>query len=106
MSKYLFQGTFTEQGLKGLLKEGGSGRRQAVEQLTKGMGGKLEAYYFTLGMDDFVVIVDLPSSIDAVAVSLAVNGSGAVKVRTTALMTPEEIDQATKKTVNYRAPGK
>lgn len=46
MPKYLVQGSYTDQGLKGLLKEGGSKRRAIVERLAKGMGGKLEAFLF------------------------------------------------------------
>jgi uncharacterized protein with GYD domain len=106
MPKYLIQGSYSEQGLKGLLKEGGSKRREAVEQSTKGMGGRLEAFYYAFGSDDFVIIVDVPSNVDAAALSLAVNASGAVESRITVLITPEEVDQATKKTVEYRPPGK
>jgi uncharacterized protein with GYD domain len=106
MPKYLFQGSYTEQGLKGVLQEGGSKRREAAEQLIKGMGGRLEAYYYAFGSNDFVIIADLPSNVDAAALSLAVNASGAVESRATVLITPEEIDQATKKTVKYRPPGK
>jgi uncharacterized protein with GYD domain len=106
MPKYLIQGSYSEQGLKGLLKEGGSKRREAVEQSTKGMGGRLEAFYYAFGSDDFVIIVDVPSNVDAAALSLTVNASGAVESRITVLITPEEVDQATKKTVEYRPPGK
>ena len=106
MPKYLIQGSDSGQGLKGLLEEGGSKRREAVEQSTKGVGGRLEAFYYAFGNDDFVIIVDLPSNVDASALSLAVNASGAVKSRMTVLITPEEVDQATKKTVKYRSPGK
>ena len=105
MPKYLVQGTFTEQGLKGLLKDGGSKRREVTEQLVKGTGGRLEAFYFSFGGDDLFVILDLPSSAGAVALALATNASGAVKLRTTVLITPEEVDQATKKTVKYHPPG-
>ena len=105
MPKYLFQGSYTEQGLKGLLKEGGSRRREAVEQVAKSMGGTLEVFYWAFGDDDFFIIVDMPDNVDATAVSLIVNATGAVKARTTVLITPEEVDQATKKTVNYRPPG-
>ena len=105
MPKYLVQGTYTEQGLKGLLKDGGSKRREATEQLIKAMGGRMEAFYFAFGGDDLFIIADVPSSADAVALALAVNASGAVTLRTTVLITPEEIDQATKKSVNYRPPG-
>ena len=92
--------------LEGVLQEGGSKRREAAEQLLKEMGGRLEAYYYAFGSNDFVIIADLPSNVDAAALSLAVNVSGAVASRATVLITPEEVDQATKKTVKYRPPGK
>ncbi len=69
------------------------------------MGGSLEALYYTFGEDDFIIIADMPDNTNAVAASLAGNLSGAVKVRTTVLVTPEEVDEATKKTVDYRPPG-
>ena len=106
MPKYLCQGSYTESGLKGLLKEGGSKRRAMVEQLVKKMGGKMEAYYFSFGGDDFHILIDLPSNVDMAAVALVAQASGAVKSRITVLLTPEEIDKAVKKRVNFRAPGK
>jgi len=107
MPKYLIQGSYSQQGLKGMLKEGGSKRREAAEQIIRETGGRLEAYYYAFGSDDFVIIADLPSNVDAAALSFAVNASGAVRSRMTALITPEEADEATKKmkTVKYRAPG-
>ena len=105
MPKYLVQASYTTEGLKGLLKEGGSKRREAVEQLTKALGGTMEAFYYAFGDDDVFVIADLPDNVTVTALSLVVNASGAVKVKTTVLLTPEEVDQAAKKTVNYRPPG-
>ncbi len=105
MAKYLFQGSYTEEGLRGLLEEGGSKRREATEQLVKSLGGTLEAYYFAFGDNDFYVIVDTPDNVSASAGSLVANASGAVKVKTIVLLTPEEVDQAVKKTVDYRPPG-
>ena len=105
MAKYLFQGSYTEEGLKGLLKEGGSKRREAAEQVIKSGGGTLEAYYFGFGDNDFYVIADMPDNVSSTAVSLVVNGSGAVNVKTVVLLTPEEVDRAVKKTVDYRPPG-
>lgn len=105
MPKYLCQGSYTEQGLKGLLKDGGSKRREAVEQLLRGLGGKLESFHFAFGSDDFHIIMDLPSNVDASAVGLVVQASGAVKSRITVLLTPEEVDKAVKKRVKFRAPG-
>ena len=104
MPKYLCQGSYTEHGLKGLLKEGGLKRQAMVDQLVKEMGGKLEAFYFAFGGDDFVIILDLPSNVDMAAVALAAQASGTVKSRITVLLLPEEIDQATKRHVNFRPP--
>ena len=106
MPKYLIQGSYSGQGLKGLLEEGGFKRREAAEQATKGVGGRLEAFYYAFGNDDFVIIADLPSNVDAAALSLTANASGAVKSRMTVLITPEEVDKAAKKTVKFRPPGK
>ncbi len=106
MPKYLYQAAYTAEGTRGLLKEGGSKRRAAVEEITKALGGKLEAFYYAFGESDVFVIVDAPDNASAAAVSLAVNASGAVQIKTTVLMTPEEMDAASKKTVKYRAPGK
>jgi uncharacterized protein with GYD domain len=105
MPKYLLQASYTTEGVKGLLKNGGSKRREVVEQLTKALGGRVEAFYFAFGDDDVYIISDVPDHVTMSAVSLTVNASGAVKVKTTVLLTAEEVDQATKMTVNYRAPG-
>ena len=106
MPKYLFQASYTTEGAKGLLKEGGTKRRAAVEQLIKSVGGKLEAFYFVLGESDAVLLVDAPDNASVVAVSLTTAAAGAVtNLKTTVLLTPEEMDQATKKGVSYRPPG-
>ncbi len=105
MAKYLVQASYTVEGAKGLLKDGGSKRRAAVENVLKGVGGKLEAFYFAFGDTDAFVIADVPDHAGAAAISLAVNASGAAHTKTTVLLTPEEMDQAAKKTVSYRPPG-
>ena len=105
MPKFLIQANYKPEGVKGLLKEGGTGRRKAVEQMTAAFGGKVEAFYFAFGDRDVFVIVDAPDNISAAAVALAVNASGVVSTTTTPLLTPEEVDQAAKKSVTYRAPG-
>ena len=105
MPKYLAHVSYKVEGLKGLLKDGGTKRREVVEQLAKSLGGKLEAFYYALGDDDLFVIFDFPDNISATTASLLVNASGAAKVKMTVLLTPEEVDQATKKTVDYSPPG-
>ncbi len=105
MPKYLAHASYTVEGLKGLLKDGGTKRREVVDQLAKSLGGKLEAFYYAFGDDDLFVIFDFPDNISATTASLLVNASGAAKVKVTVLLTPEEVDQATKKTVDYSPPG-
>jgi uncharacterized protein with GYD domain len=105
MPKFLIRANYKPEGLKGLMKDGGTGRRKAVEQMAAGFGGKVETFYFAFGDTDAVLIVDAPDNVTAAAVALAVNASGLVTTITTPLLTPEEVDQATKKSVIYRAPG-
>ena len=105
MPKYLIEATYKAEGVKGLLAEGGSKRREAVAKAIKAAGGKVEAFYFAFGQSDVVVIVDLPDNVSAAAGSLSINASGAVATKTTVLLTPGEIDEAAKKSVSYRAPG-
>ncbi|NIP28290.1 MAG: GYD domain-containing protein, partial [Phycisphaerae bacterium] len=102
MSKYMIHGNYVGEGIKGLLKEGGSSRRSTIETLIKGMGGTMEAFYYTFGDDDVFVIFEAPDNVSVAAISLVVNASGLVSAKTTVLLTPEEIDEATKKTVAYR----
>lgn len=105
MAKYLVTASYTAEGAKGLLKDGGSKRRQAAEQVIKSAGGKLEAFYFAFGENDAYVIVDAPDSATVAAFSVVINASGAVHSRTTVLLSPEEIDQAVKKGAKYTPPG-
>src|SRR5262245_19195859 len=105
MAKFLFQSSYTVEGAKGVAKAGGSARRAATKELIESVGGKVEAFYFAFGRADVCVICDLPDAASALAVSMAVNTSGIAHVRTTPLITPEEVDAASKKTVKYRAPG-
>ena len=104
MPKYLFEASYTTDGTTGVLKEGGSSRRAQVEEMVRGLGGKLEAFYYAFGEPDVYAIADVPDAATAAAVSLTVNATGAVRLKTVALMTPEEIDQASKKSVSYRPP--
>ena len=105
MPKYLWQASYTTAGVQGLRQSGGIARRAAVKELIEKAGGKLEAFYFAFGKADAIVIAELPDQATAVGVSLAVNATGAVGLKTTVLVTPEELDSAAKKSVDYRPPG-
>jgi uncharacterized protein with GYD domain len=106
MAKYLVQGSFSSDGLQGLMKEGGTSRRDAIAKMLAEIGGSLEAFYFGFGGTDVFVLADVPDNITAAALGMTVGASGAVATSTVVLLTPEEIDAASKKAVPYRPPGR
>ena len=103
MPKFMIKASYNTEGAKGLMKEGGSARRAVVQKLVESLGGKVEAFYFAYGEDDAYIIADLPDAATGIAISLTVNASGAVRLSTTPLITPEELDAASKKTVSSPA---
>jgi uncharacterized protein with GYD domain len=105
MPTYLWHASYTSEGTKGLIKEGGSKRRAAVQQMVEKAGGKLIAFYYAFGDADVIGITEFPDQATAVAVSLAVNSAGVVNLHTTQLLSPEELDAGAKKSISYRAPG-
>lgn len=105
MPKYLFHGHYTNEGIKGVLKEGGAGRHSAVEKLAKSVGGTLESFYFAFGDDDYYIVVDLPDNKAAASVALVVSASGSVANKTTVLLTLDEVDEVAKMHPSYRPPG-
>ncbi len=107
MSKYLFHGSYTLEGLRGLIKEGGSSRRSHFKKNIANLGGQVEAFYYAFGGEDIYAIVDLPDNVSSAAVSLAISAGGGFTANVIVLLKPEEIDQAAKKvtSVGYLAPG-
>ena len=105
MAKYLVEASYTREGVAGVQAKGGSSRRDAIATMAEGMGGQLESFYFGFGEHDAFVVVDLPDHEAAAAVALAVNASGGATVKTTVLLTPEQVDEAAKRSVEYRPPG-
>lgn len=105
MPKFLIEASLTVPGVKGVQSEGGTARREAVARAAESVGGKLESFHFGFGDHDVFVIAEFPDNESAAAMALAVNSSGAVTTRTIVLLTPEEVDAAVKRSVEYRAPG-
>lgn len=105
MPKFLIRGSYSPEGAKGLMKEGGTGRRAAVQKALESVGGKLEAIYYTFGADDVIAICEMPDSVTGLGLSIAINASGAVKISTTPLLSVEEVDAACKKSFTYRPAG-
>ena len=106
MPKYLFEARYSSEGAGGVAREGGVGRRAAAKKHLEAVGGKFESMYFAFGDVDCFVIVDLPDNVSAAALSLAVNESGLIASKAIVLLTPEEMDEAGKKKVHFRGPGK
>jgi len=105
MPKYLISGSYVGEGINGLLKDGGTKRKEVVEQLIGSLGGTVENLYFAFGNNDFFIIVDVPDNVKAAAGVLIANATGSVAAKTTVLMTPEELDQVSNISVPYTAPG-
>ncbi len=107
MAKYLIMASYNAEGTKGLLKDGGSKRKDAAAKVIEDMGGTVESFYFAFGDHDAFVIADIPNEIAAAAIGLKINSSGLVNISTTALLTPEQVDAACDKgtTLAYQAPG-
>ena len=105
MPKYLFEANYLSEGIKGLLKEGGTRRRAAVDQLFESLGGTVEAFYYAFGAEDVFIIGDLPDNASAAALAIKVNSAGVTTCKTTVLLTAQEVDVAVKKTSVYRPPG-
>jgi uncharacterized protein with GYD domain len=105
MPTFMIKASYSAEGTRGLMKDGGTGRRDAIEALITSRGGTLKSFYYAFGDDDLYIIAELPSNADLVAVSLAINASGGAKVKSNTLLDAAEIDDAVQKAVRYRPPG-
>jgi uncharacterized protein with GYD domain len=105
MAKYMYQASYTVEGVRGLLKETASGRRKAVESAITALGGKVEAFYYCFGDNDVVLIMDLPDNVAAAGLGMTVAASGMVRGRITPLLTVEEADKSLGVKIGYRPPG-
>ena len=105
MPKYLLEVNYTLEGVRGVTAKGGTARRKAAETAAKSAGGKLESFYFAFGGTDVFAVADMPDNAAAAALALTVTAAGGAAVRTVVLLAPEEIDDATKTTVDYVPPG-
>lgn len=105
MPKYLVEAKYTHEGLQGLLKDGGTGRRKAVEELCTSLHGHLDSIHYAFGDTDAYVIIDMPDDEAVAAAMLRVTASGSVTTKTTKLLTVEQVDEAIGRELAYRAPG-
>ncbi len=105
MPKYLFAATYSAEGMKGLLREGGSSRESMIADIAKNLDGSLEAFYYAFGKNDVYSIVDLPDNVHAAAMATHISAGGMVHCEVTVLLTPEELDKAARTKMYFRPPG-
>jgi uncharacterized protein with GYD domain len=107
MPKFLTRAKLTQEGLQGTLKEGGTARLEAIRQATESLGGRVEALYYAFGEYDLYAIADWPDNVTAAAAAMTVSAAGVATQSTVVLMTPEDMDEVSKKaaTSTYTAPG-
>jgi uncharacterized protein with GYD domain len=105
MSRYMFIARYDSAGAQGVIAKGGRARASAIEKAAADLGGRMETFDFAFGEDDVYTLCELPDNKAAAAIALAVNSAGLAHVRTVVLMSPEDIDAATKQSVTYAAPG-
>ena len=105
MPKYLVKASYNPQGAQGLLKEGGTARRDALTASIESVGGSVDTFLYAFGGDDLYIVMDVPDNVSAAALGLAIGAAGAITWNTTVMLTPEEIDEAAAKSVAYRPPG-
>jgi uncharacterized protein with GYD domain len=105
MANYLIIANYSAEGIKGVMKNGGTARVDAVKKMVEGLGGKVQSFHFAFGAEDAYVIVELPDNITAASVGMAVSSSGLTSAKTVVLLTPAEVDEAAKRQVTYTPPG-
>lgn len=105
MPKYLFKVSYSVEGAGGVLKDGGSGRADAIRKALESLGGTYESFHFALGEDDGYLIADLPDAEAVTALSIAVAAAGGARVKSVPLLTVQQVDEAVKRSFQYRPPG-
>lgn len=108
MPRYLYLGTYTGEGVLGVMSEGGTRREAETRDLFERLGGRVETYLFAVGSDvDFVIIAEMPDAVAAIVPPMLAAAGGKVVVRTTPLLAPDQLDVAAQaaRGVSFRAAG-
>jgi uncharacterized protein with GYD domain len=106
--RQLWTAEYSAAGAAGAMKDGGTGRKAAIEQLVASVGGTLEACYFAAINNGIgvVLIVEVPSDAASNAIVTTIMASGAVLgASTITISTADEFDAALALSPAYSAPG-
>jgi uncharacterized protein with GYD domain len=109
MAKYVIFFSYTSEAWARMIQNPGD-RIAAVRQLTDSVGGSMECAYWMFGAKDGLVIFDVPDSVSAAALSVAVGSTGSFKsLETHELLSQEQLSQVLSRSKAaaqaYRPPG-
>ena len=106
MPHYMFRGSYTQAGIRGVMEDGAASRTEVVEKLFASLGGSLTILFWTFAEEDFMAIGELPDNAAAAAAVMSVAAGGGSSITTTVLLTEAEVDEARGRTATFRAPGR
>jgi len=109
MPKYAIFFTYSSDTWARMIKSPGD-RAAAVRQLAGSVGGSLESLYWMFGAYDGIAVADVPDSVSAAAISVAVGSTGALKhLETHELFTQDQLSQMLSRAKDaaqaYQPPG-
>jgi uncharacterized protein with GYD domain len=106
MAKFMIQGSYTAEAWAAQISNP-SDRMSAVSDMMASIGVTFEHSWYSFGDHDFVIIAEGPGNTEAAAAALAAVAGGAVKsLKTTPLLTTDEMIEVLKTAskVQYRTP--
>lgn len=89
MSTYILKGRYNPDALRGISADRTGKAKAEIEK----HGGKVQAMYATLGEDDLLLIVDLPSPAAAVQASLGLTKLTGIAFTTSPAIPVDEFDR-------------
>lgn len=97
MPHFMIQASYTPEAWAAMLKKP-QDRGEAIRGFLEAMGGRLEQFWLTFGDNDVVIIVEMPDSVSAAAIAMAVAATGALKsYKTTPLLSGKDGMEAMRK---------
>jgi len=107
MPVYLGRFSYSTEAVKALVSNP-QDRAQVAAEAAESLGGKLIGFWFSFGEFDGAFVMEAPDNATAAALSMVVDGSGALsRLETTVLLTMDEAQEAMRKAAgaSFRPPG-
>lgn len=94
MPTFLYQIRYTVEGVRGVMKDGGTTRAEATRAFMEALGGRVIHQGFTFGDHDSILLVDLPSEAAGVAAAFIGRSAGTNDITSTRVYDVSEIEEA------------